>query len=117
MQQIYLDYNATTPVAPSVQEAMLPFFAEHYGNPSSHHALGRACHEAIDDARSQVAALLGADGDEIIFTSCATESSNLAIKGAAFHLARGSTGTSLFHRSNIRQRSSLPDFSNGLAIR
>lgn len=92
MQQIYLDYNATTPVAPSVQEAMLPFFAEHYGNPSSHHALGRACHEAINDARSQVAALLGANSDEIVFTSCATESSNLAIKGTAFQLARGGTG-------------------------
>ena len=81
MKPIYLDYNATTSIAPSVQEAMLPFLAEYYGNPSSDHALGRACHEAIEDARGQVASLLGADRDEIFFTSGGTESNNLAIKG------------------------------------
>jgi cysteine desulfurase len=81
MKRIYLDYNATTPIAPSVQEAMLPFLAEHYGNPSSGHALGHAAHEGIEDARSQVASLLGADRDEIVFTSCGTESNNLALWG------------------------------------
>ncbi|MBP89823.1 MAG: cysteine desulfurase NifS [Planctomycetaceae bacterium] len=81
MRQIYLDYNATTPIAPSVQEAMLPFLAEHYGNPSSSHALGRACHEAIEDARDRVAAVLGTHRDEIVFTSGGTESNNLALKG------------------------------------
>ena len=81
MRQIYLDYNATTPIAPSVQEAMLPFLTEHFGNPSSNHALGRACHEAIQDARDRVAALLGADSDEIVFTGGGTESNNLALKG------------------------------------
>ncbi len=81
MRQIYLDYNATTPVAPSVQEAMLPFLTEHYGNPSSSHALGRACHEAIEDSRDRVASLLGADRDEIVFTGGGTESNNLALKG------------------------------------
>lgn len=81
MRQIYLDYNATTPVAPSVQEAMMPFITEHYGNPSSDHALGRACHEAVEDARGYLAELLGADRDEIVFTACATESNNLAILG------------------------------------
>ena len=81
MRQIYLDYNATTPIAPSVQEAMLPFLAEHFGNPSSSHWLGRACHEAIEDARDRVAALIGANADEIIFTSGGTESNNLALKG------------------------------------
>jgi len=81
MRQIYLDYNATTPIAPSVQEVMLPFLAEHFGNPSSGHALGRACLAAIEDARSQVASLLGADRDEIVFTSGGTESNNLALKG------------------------------------
>lgn len=81
MRTLYLDYNATTPVAPSVQEAMLPFFAEHYGNPSSRHALGRACNEAVEDARGQVAALLGAEREEIVFTSGGTESNNLALKG------------------------------------
>jgi len=81
MRQIYLDYNATTPIAPSVQEAMLPFLTEHYGNPSSSHSLGRACHEAIEDSRDRVAALLGADHDEIIFTGGGTEANNLALKG------------------------------------
>lgn len=81
MRSIYLDYNATTPVAPSVQEAMTPFLAEHFGNPSSNYAMGRACREAMEDARAKVAALLGADRDEIIFTSGGTESNNLAILG------------------------------------
>jgi cysteine desulfurase len=81
MRQVYLDYNATTPVASSVFEAMRPFFTDHYGNPSSGHALGRACHEAIDDARGMLATLLGSDADEIVFTGCGTESNNLAILG------------------------------------
>jgi cysteine desulfurase len=81
MKMIYLDYNATTPVAPSAIEAMLPFLSEHYGNPSSSHALGRACQEAIEDARGKVAALIGADPDEVFFTSGGTESNNLAIQG------------------------------------
>ncbi len=92
MRLIYLDYNATTPIAPAVQEAMLPFLAEHYGNPSSNHSLGRACHEAVEDARARLARLLGADSDEIVFTSCGTESNNLAIKGVALRAARGGTG-------------------------
>jgi len=78
---IYLDYNATTPLAPCVQEGMLPFLAEHYGNPSSSHALGKAAHAAVDDARARVAGLLGADAEEIVFTSGGTESNNFALKG------------------------------------
>ena len=90
MKTIYLDYNATTPVLPSICEAMLPFLQQHHGNPSSHHALGRACHEAVEDARSHVAALLGADSEEIVFTSGGTESNNLALKGILLHeSARG----------------------------
>jgi cysteine desulfurase len=81
MRSLYLDYNATTPVAPSVVEAMTPFLTEHFGNPSSTHALGRACHEAMEDARGKLAVLLGADRDEIVFTSGGTESNNLAILG------------------------------------
>lgn len=81
MRQIYLDYNATTPVAPSVVEAMLPFLTEHYGNPSSSHALGRACQEAIEDARGKLAMLLGCDRDEIVFTGGGSESNNLALLG------------------------------------
>ncbi len=81
MHTVYLDYNATTPIAPRVQEAMLPFFAEHFGNPSSTHSLGRACQEAVEDARSRVAQMLGARADEVLFTSGGTESNNLAIRG------------------------------------
>ena len=81
MRQIYLDYNATTPIAPSVRDALLPFLSEHFGNPSSSHALGRACHEAIEDARAETAAALDADSDEVFFTSGGTESNNLAIRG------------------------------------
>ena len=81
MRQIYLDYNATTPIAPSVVEAMQPFLSGHYGNPSSSHALGRAAKEAIEDARLKIAGLLACDPTEIVFTSGGTESNNLAIKG------------------------------------
>ncbi len=81
MRSIYLDYNATTPIAPSVVEAMQPFFAQHFGNPSSTHALGRATHQAVEDARAEVAELLGAWPDEIVFTSGGSESNNLALKG------------------------------------
>jgi len=81
VRQIYLDYNATTPIDPAVAQAMWPFLTEYYGNPSSGHALGRICHEAIEDARGHVANLLGADRDEIVFTSGGTESNNLAIQG------------------------------------
>jgi cysteine desulfurase len=92
MRWIYLDYNATTPIAPSVQEAMLPFLAERYGNPSSNHVLGRVCQEALEDARSQVASLIGADRDEIIFTSGGTEANNLAIKGVLLKHGRSGGG-------------------------
>jgi cysteine desulfurase len=84
MRQLYFDYNATTPIAPVVQQAMLPFLAEQYGNPSSSHALGRAAHEAIEDAREYLAVLLGCDPEELFFTGGGTESNNLAIKGCAF---------------------------------
>ncbi|MEE1653240.1 IscS subfamily cysteine desulfurase [Brachymonas sp. G13] len=88
---IYLDYAATTPVDPRVAEAMIPWLAEHYGNPASRsHAWGWEAEDAVDNAREQVAALINADAREIIWTSGATESDNLAIKGAAqFYKSRG----------------------------
>lgn len=88
--RIYLDYQSTTPCDPRVVAAMLPYFSEQFGNPHSHHAFGRDASEAIERARAEVAALIGARPNEIIFTSGATESNNLALKGAAyFHEARG----------------------------
>jgi cysteine desulfurase len=84
MRPIYLDHHATTPVAPEVLSAMLPFFSERFGNPSGKaHALSREAHEAVEAARSRVAALVGADAEEIVFTSGATEADNLAVRGVA----------------------------------
>jgi SAM-dependent methyltransferase len=79
---VYLDYNATTPVAPEVADAIGPYLREHFGNPSSAHGYGRRAHEAVDRARAQVAALVGASPGEIVFTGSATEANNLAIFGA-----------------------------------
>ena len=88
---LYLDYNATTPVDSRVADAMLPFLRDHFANPSSNHALGRACRTAIDEARQQVGELLGAQPDEIIFTGSGTEANNHALVGAA--LANQHKGT------------------------
>ena len=83
MHPIYLDHNATTPVDPEVLRAMLPFLREEYGNPSSAHALGKRARDAVEAARVEVAALIGAQPREIVFTSGGTEASNIAIHGAA----------------------------------
>ncbi len=82
MQPVYLDYNATTPVAPEVLAAMMPFLTGGFGNPSSSHALGRQAHAAVERARAEVAGLIGAEPDEILFTGGGTEANNLAIRGA-----------------------------------
>lgn len=120
MRSIYLDYNATTPIAPAVQEAVLPFLAEHFGNPSSHHSLGRACHEAVEDARLRVSRLLGADRDEIVFTSGGTESNNLAVKGVALRHARGATGhlvlSAVEHPAVIEPARYLESLGYGLTV-
>ena len=85
---IYLDYSATTPVDPRVAAKMIPWLTEHFGNPASRsHAYGWEAEKAVEDAREEVAKLVGADAKDIIWTSGATESNNLAIKGAAHFYA------------------------------
>jgi cysteine desulfurase len=81
MRRIYLDHNATTPVDPAVLEAILPFFAQEYGNASSIHGFGQKCRAAVEEARDEVAGLLNARASEIVFTSGGTESNNHAIFG------------------------------------
>jgi cysteine desulfurase len=83
-RRIYLDHAATTPVDPQVVEAMLPYFTERYGNASSIHYLGREARKAIDEARAGMAEILNCSPEEIVFTSCGTESDNLAIRGVAW---------------------------------
>ena len=84
MERIYLDNAATTRVAPEVVDAMMPYFSERYGNPSSLHALGTEAKEALEDARTRLARRLNATARELIFASGGTEANNLAIKGAAY---------------------------------
>jgi cysteine desulfurase len=84
MRRIYLDYNASTPTAPEVAEAMRGFLVENYGNPSSTHWAGAGARTAVDRARAQVAGLLGCSPEEVIFTSGGSEANNHAIKGAFF---------------------------------
>ena len=87
MRKVYLDYNATTPIAPSVFEAMKPYFIEHFGNPSSEHVWGKAAYFAVDEARERVANSIGAEAHEIIFTASGTEANNLAILGTVLRHA------------------------------
>ena len=81
MRTVYLDNNATTPVVPSVFDAMRPYFTEYYGNPSSPHHMGDKPASAVRDARARMAAFLGCTDAEVIFTSCGTESNNIALRG------------------------------------
>ena len=89
MHPIYLDYNATTPVDPAVAEIVTRAVLELWGNPSSAHAYGKAAHDAVEAARGQVAALIGAQPDEIVFTGGGSEASNHAIKGTCLRRPRG----------------------------
>ena len=84
MKRIYLDYAATTPVLPEVQQAMLPFFTDDFGNPSSLHFHGQSARKAVEDARNSLARSLKADPGEILFTSSGTEADNTAIKGVSW---------------------------------
>ena len=85
-RSIYLDHAATTGIRPEVLEAMLPYYSERYGNPSSIYALGQEARKAVDEAREGVANLLGCRASEVIFTSGGTESDNTALRGAALTL-------------------------------
>ena len=89
MNRIYLDYNASTPIAPKVLEAMMPYLTTKFGNPSSSHSFGVECRAAIEQARERLANLLGCEASEIIFTSGATESNNMVIKGIAKAAGKG----------------------------
>ncbi|MBD3221665.1 aminotransferase class V-fold PLP-dependent enzyme [bacterium] len=91
-EPIYLDHNATTPVAPEVADAMEPFLRDHFGNPSSSHALGRRARAAVDEARAEVARLIGATPDEIVFTSGGSEADNMAVFGVVAARAPGRRG-------------------------
>ncbi|MEE8421087.1 MAG: aminotransferase class V-fold PLP-dependent enzyme, partial [Dehalococcoidales bacterium] len=84
MRRIYLDYAATTPVRPEVVQAMLPYFTDVFGNPSTIYTCGQEAKGAVEEARSQVASLIGAGIDEIVFTSGGTEADNFAIKGVVY---------------------------------
>src|SRR4030042_2385509 len=84
MKRIYLDHAATTPGHPAVLQAMLPYFTDAFGNPSSIHSYGLEAREAIENARANVAALIGALKEEVIFTSGGTEADNYALQGVAF---------------------------------
>jgi cysteine desulfurase len=82
---IYLDHNATTPIAPEVANAMAPYMGDQFGNPSSHHALGHSAKQALEEARAQVAGLLDCRPQEIVFTSGGTESNNMVLQGTTHH--------------------------------
>ena len=92
---IYMDHAATTPVDPEVVAAMLPFFSNEYGNPSSIHRWGQRADYAITTAREEIAGILCCEADEIIFTSCGSESNNLALRGIALEARELNKGNHL----------------------
>lgn len=100
---VYLDHNATTPLRPAVLEAMLPYLRERYGNASSRHEHGRAARRAIDAARQQVAAAVGAHPTEIVFTSGGSEANNLFVKGAAARLPAGTIALSAIEHPCVQE--------------
>src|SRR6266540_2499401 len=109
-RRVYLDHNASTPVHPEVLQAMLPYFSERFGNPSSVHGFGREARDGMETAREQVAAFLKASKDEIIFTSGGTESDNLGIKGVAAARRAGHIITSqIEHHAVLRTCQTLEE--------
>ncbi|GAB1421810.1 cysteine desulfurase family protein [Anaerolineales bacterium] len=113
--EIYLDYSATTPTDPRVLEVMLPYFTENYGNASSIHRIGRRAEQAIEDAREAVAKVLACKPGEIVFTSCGSESDNLAIRGVAWQARHNQLGNHLItslveHNAVLRTVKQMTDF-------
>jgi cysteine desulfurase len=100
---VYFDHNATTPLDPRVLEAMLPYLTQQYGNASSRHEYGRAARRAMDEARQQVAAAVGAHPTEVVFTSGGSEANNLFIKGAAALLPKGVVAVSAIEHPCVRE--------------
>lgn len=117
MQRIYLDHHATTPVDPSVMEAMRPWFTEHFGNPESPHVYGWEARDAVNVAREQVAALVGAEPGQVILTGSATESIDLALTGLAERRRGGHFVTTSFeHPAVLRALERLSDRGFGLTV-
>src|SRR5262245_4884034 len=109
-RRVYLDHNASTPVHPDVIQAMLPYFGERFGNPSSVHAFGRESRDGMETAREHVAGFLEVRKDEVVFTSGGTESDNLAIKGVAYARRGGHIITSqIEHHAVLRACENLED--------
>jgi cysteine desulfurase len=114
-RRVYLDHNASTPVHPEVVAAMLPYFGDVYGNPSSVHAFGREARDAVDVARDRIAGFLRARPDEIVFTSGGTESDNFGVKGLAWARGRGHIITSkIEHHAVLRTCQALE--AQGFAV-
>lgn len=108
---VYFDHNATTPLDPAVVEAMMPYMTGIYGNPSSVHRYGRIARNALDQARAQVASLVGAQANQVFFTSGGTESNNLAIKGGLANLPVSRFAISeIEHASVLKPASSMSDW-------
>ncbi|MEM6645093.1 MAG: cysteine desulfurase family protein [Bacteroidota bacterium] len=112
---IYLDHAATTPLDPRVLESMLPYLTDHYGNASSVHALGRRARFAVEDSREQIAALLGAEPSEVVFTSGGTESDNAALKGAVEATGKGLLTSTVEHEAVLQTAHALA--KQGRAVR
>lgn len=107
MRRVYLDHAATTPLDPRVLEAMMPYLTEHFGNASSVHGLGRRARFAVEECRERIAARLGAEPGEIVFTSGGTEADNMAIKGVLAGNRRGLVTSGAEHEAVLRPAESL----------
>ena len=120
MRSIYLDYNSTTPVAPEAQEAIVPFLADHFGNPSSQHSLGRAVFEVLEEARYLLAGLIRCERSEIVFTSGGTESCNMALIGTAMQVAPRGSGhlvvSTVEHPAVLQTAKFLESLGYGLTL-